>query len=93
MMKEEFEQRIGKTISNGDYKIIETVYTFHPSIDNVRGKDQIVELYKIGGMRIMRDMIPTAEKAKSLDENITALRTKMEERMAEYEALKRGDEF
>lgn len=93
MMKEEFEQRIGKTISNGDYKVIEAVYTFHPSIDNVRGKDQIADLYKIGGMRIMRDMLPTAEKAKSLDENITALRTKMEERMAEYEALKRGDEF
>lgn len=93
MMKEEFEQRIGAPISDSDYKVIETVYTYHPVIDNVLGKDQIATIYKAGGMRIMRDMLPTAEHAKKLETEITQLRGMIAESERIYEALKSGDEI
>lgn len=48
MMKEEFESRLGGPVSDAEYRDIEYVYQFYPTIDT---KDQIVDLYKIGGMR------------------------------------------
>ena len=92
MTKTEFEERIGKTVSESDYKVIETVYTFHPVIDNVLGKDQIATIYKAGGMRIMRDMLPTAEYVKKLETEITQLRGMVAESERIYEALKNGNE-
>lgn len=56
MMKAEFEQRIGASISRADYSIVEHVYMWHPSIPNVGGKDKIADLYLIGGMDVIRDM-------------------------------------
>lgn len=91
MMKEEFEQRIGQAVSDSDYKVIEAVYTYHPVIDNVLGKDQIATIYKSGGMRIMRDMLPTAEQAKQLESEIAQLRGTIEEKERIYNALKNGD--
>lgn len=45
MTKQEFEKRIGAEISQKDYSIVEHVYTWHPSISEVEGKEQIAELY------------------------------------------------
>ena len=56
MMKVEFEQRINARISQEDYAIVEHVYTWHPAIPNVGGKDKISDLYLIGGMDVIRDM-------------------------------------
>lgn len=39
MMKHEFEERVGGEISDQNYEIIETVYTWHPAINEVGGKD------------------------------------------------------
>lgn len=64
MQKHEFEQRIERTISEEEYKVIEFVYQFHPVISNVSGKEEVAELYKSFGMPIFRDMYPRAEKAK-----------------------------
>lgn len=91
MTKQEFEERIGKAISDSDYRVVETVYTFHPVIDNVLGKDQIAELYKIGGMRVMRDMLDTAKTAMEIESNITSLRGMLAEAESLYKALKNGD--
>lgn len=46
MTKQEFQKRIGAEISQKDYSIVEHVYTWHPSISEVEGKEQIAELYK-----------------------------------------------
>lgn len=56
MMKQEFEQRIGAEVTPEEYKIIERVYMWHPSIPNVGGKDVIAQLWKIGGMALIEDM-------------------------------------
>jgi hypothetical protein len=67
MTHEEFEAKLGSKVSDADYAIIERVYTFHPVISNTKGKQQIVDLYKIGGMRVIKDMIPTAERGADED--------------------------
>lgn len=54
MTKQEFQKRIGAEISQKDYSIVEHVYTWHPSISEVEGKEQIAELYKSFGMPIIK---------------------------------------
>lgn len=56
MMKHEFEERIGAELTPEQYEIVERVYTWHPAIPNVGGKDKLAELYKLGGMDLIEDM-------------------------------------
>ncbi|MDD2957992.1 MAG: hypothetical protein PHR92_05620, partial [Lachnospiraceae bacterium] len=60
MMKHEFEAGLGNKVTEEQYRKIQFVYTWHPVISDVHGKDDIVALYKIGGDRLMLDMAPTA---------------------------------
>ena len=60
MMKHEFEERVGGEISDQNYEIIETVYTWHPAINEVGGKDQIATLYETGGMPLIKSMLEAA---------------------------------
>lgn len=71
MMKHEFEQRIGAlSVTNEDYEKIKVVYAFYPGLSEVKGKDQIAELFKMLGMRIIEDMLPRAIKAQELEDAI-----------------------
>lgn len=70
MMKQEFENLAKMEINQEDYEMIELVYTFHPSISETSGKKQIVSIYHIGGMRIIKDMYPTAFEAYNIDTEI-----------------------
>lgn len=96
MMKNEFIERV-RQINGGiypeftseDWEIIEKVYTYHPSINEVTGKDQIAYLYFHYGMRVIKDMYPTAEEAEKLEHRILALRTELDSIMEQYEKLKR----
>lgn len=62
MNRAEFENRVEKrkgfamSVTEADWKIIEKVYTFHPSISETKGKEQIADLYTEYGMGIIRDM-------------------------------------
>lgn len=67
MMKDEFEKLIGKTVSDCDYSIIEKVYTWHPAIDEAKGKDQIAALYETGGMPLIKNMLETANIMMNLE--------------------------
>lgn len=92
MMKHEFEERLGKPVTEKEYKDIEFVYTFHPSISNTEGKKQITELYKIGGMRLIKDMIPTARKAQLFDGKIMTANANLMELKRQLEMLANGEE-
>ena len=70
MTKQEFEKILGHEVTQQDYNRIEFVYNFHPSIPETGGKETIAKLYEIGGMRLIKDMLPTAVKARSLEEEI-----------------------
>ena len=50
MQKQEFEERIERTVTDEQYKVIEEVYMWHPSIRNTSGKDEVAELYKSFGI-------------------------------------------
>lgn len=87
MTKQEFEQRLGWAVSENEYRKIETVYTFHPSISETSGKDQITYLYKTFGMRIIEDMLPTATNASELQDKIRNAKIRLDLLMNEYKAL------
>ncbi|MEW6215756.1 MAG: hypothetical protein AB1478_11260, partial [Nitrospirota bacterium] len=78
MMKFEFEKYSGKEISDNDYNSIQIVYNYHPSIADVGGKNQLAQLYCIGGMRIIDDMLPTALFCQKLDEELEKLNSRID---------------
>lgn len=92
MTKHEFEEWLGSQVTESEYKDIEFVYTFHPSISNTEGKTQIAQLYKIGGMRLIKDMLPTARKAQELDNKIMAANANLMRLKRQSEMLANGEE-
>lgn len=72
MTREEFETNLKAIQAQGcmlcmpmptekEYKVIEHVYTFHPSISETEGKQQVAYLYENFGMSIFRDMEARAD--------------------------------
>jgi len=82
MKKNEFEKQVGEKISQEDFKIIETVCNWHPSI--VYGEKQIIKLYKESGMCMIKNMSETAEAIKSIENIIDVL----EKSLSEYKERK-----
>ena len=78
MTKQEFEERAGTKVTSEQYNKIEFVYTYHPCISNTEGKDRIATIYKIGGMRLIRDMTSTACKARDLEEEAAKYKAELE---------------
>ena len=70
MMQSEFEEMLGEKVSASDYAIIDFVYTWHPTISNTRGKQQIVSLYKSGGMDLMKNLLSVAAMQAVAEENM-----------------------
>lgn len=94
MDKQEFLNRIkSKNIpTDKQYKDIEYVYTWHPSIDEVNGKDQIAKLWDIGGIRIIMDMKPTAEKEQLLEHQIALAEAQVQKlRRASFDLMLGGN--
>ena len=79
-------------ISNEDYSAIEMVYTYHPAIDAVHGKMQIAQIFAYGGMGVIKDMMPTAAKARQIETELRAVNAKKRNLVAQLEALKTGKE-
>lgn len=79
-------------VSNEDYLTIEMVYAYHPAIDEVAGKMQIAQLYAYGGMAVIRDMVPTAAKARQIEVKLREVNAKKRNLTAQLEALRTGKE-
>lgn len=91
MMKHEFEERIGESVSGPDYRRIEFVYTWHPAISDVTGREQIALLYKEFGMSVINSMEEGAVIAQELYDKQRKLSnqlTMIEERIS---AIRKGD--
>ena len=84
---QEFEERIERTVTDEQYKVIEEVYMWHPSIRNTSGKDEVAELYKSFGMTIFHDMLPRAKKAHELDELLRNAQREVQRIQEEIEEL------
>lgn len=83
MMLSEFINRLpdGTWKPNADeYEEIEYVYAHHPSISERghEGQEQIARLYSEFGMRIIRDMYPTAKEAERLRTELISARNAVE---------------
>lgn len=91
MMKEEFENRIGREIPSNEYREIEYVYTWHPAISSTEGKDQIAAIFNAGGMVVIRSMKEAAEMAEVLDNELRAEMAKVERLKNRIQKLKDGD--
>ena len=91
MMKDEFEKLIGKTVSDDDYDIIENVYTWHPSIGNVNGKQQIASIYQQFGMPVIIGMNEAAEYAKKLNSEKLKLEAQLRDIAKRLETVAAGN--
>ena len=90
MMQSEFEELIGGHIGSEDYRVVEFVYMYHPAIHEVKGKQQIADIYKIGGMAVIKGMVEIAKVGKTNEEKIIRLQKEVEELKKQREALKSG---
>ncbi len=88
MLKREFEERIGREVSDKEYEIINFVYTFHPCISDTDGKAQVVAIYLACGIAPFRCMTQEAQKAKELEEAIRVSSESLVSLKRDYEALK-----
>lgn len=70
MMKHEFEELFGSEVKEGEYNKIETVYTYYPGIET---KNDIVTIYKIGGILLIDDMLNRAESIFTIEDKINEL--------------------
>ncbi len=94
MTKQEFEELLGQNVkrpTDSEYAKIEKVYTYHPSISNVGGKQQIATLYAIGGMRLILDMLETAKIAQSYEDEIRTARVNLQKLEEKFAQFKRGE--
>ena len=95
MTKEEFTDRVkmikgqDATVSDEDYKVIEYVYNFYPTISETNGKFQIASIYVYGGMTVINDMLPRAKKALEIEEEIANRKVALEVSLSKYEKLKK----
>lgn len=92
MMKNEFEEMIGESVTDEEYQLIEEVYMWHPAIRSASGKEEVAELYKSFGIVIFYDMYPRAKKAKDIEKNIRMLDKTREELVDKLKLLKMGGE-
>ena len=92
MTKKEFEKLLGSEVSEFDYALIETVYTWHPTISNENGKQEIATLFRIGGIRIIKDMYATAKAAQAIQNERSKVNAQLEYISKQYEALRNGYE-
>lgn len=92
MMKNEFEEMIGRSVTDEEYQLIEEVYLWHPAIRSASGKEEVAELYKSFGIVIFYDMYPRAKKAKDIEKNIRMLDKTREKLVDKLKLLKMGGE-
>lgn len=92
MKKQEFEERIGGWISDEQYRDIEFVYTWYPRVPNVNGKEVIAQLYKLGGIRLIMDMMPTANAWRKLSIQRDELKAQLSVCEDAMNALAQGDD-
>ena len=98
MMKSEFVSKVNElggqitfeSLSSDDYEIIEHVYMFHPSIPEVNGKEAIARIWMLpGGMRIIRDMLETANAAEKIENEMLSARREMAAIQKKLDCLKK----
>lgn len=99
MTRDEFEKEFEKQrkdatdirlLTDEQYRVIESVYTYHPAISETKGKTQVAWLMANLGLSVFYDMLPRAEKAMELEEKIQAAKSEARELEWKLKELKKG---
>lgn len=100
MTREEFAARIkdidenaSGEVTDKEWKDIEMVYNFHPSISETGGKNQIAMLYHTFGFRIIKDMLPTAQMMEIKERELRVARAALQKVQREMAEIKAGGEI
>lgn len=91
MQKEEFEWIVGRDVPSRDYALVEQVYTWHPSIREAGGRDQMAVLYQTFGMPAISDMAETAGMMMSLDAELRRAQMHVEHLKTRIQRVRQGD--
>ena len=92
IIKNELKTDKHKYPTEEEYKLIEYVYNFHPSISETEGKKQVAYLYENFGIAIFRDMEPRANYMRSKEGELAKLRTQMNKVRREMQEAREGTE-
>ncbi|MBR1952440.1 MAG: hypothetical protein IKA32_07685 [Lentisphaeria bacterium] len=90
MTIEEFKSNLRNAdveISDADFEKIHTVYQFHPLAES---KKDIANLFELGGMMLINDMLPRAKAIGQAEREMLAAKRQYEELNAKYMELKRA---
>ena len=71
MLKSELETAIGRSFSEDEYNLINTVYMYYPGIDD---KKTVYTMYFQCGFVIFNDLYPRARRLADLEMDISKLR-------------------
>lgn len=64
MMRVEFERLIGEEVTDEEWELVELVYNLHPRDFN---KQEVAQLWKLGGREAFEGLRPLAEKVRNLE--------------------------
>ncbi|HQA79233.1 MAG TPA: hypothetical protein PLG17_09525 [Thermodesulfobacteriota bacterium] len=88
MLKSEFEALVGSSVTSAQWEVIDRVYTFHPDIHDVGGKEQIASIWKSGcegnGYYLIAGMLTDANKA-AMQEGCPEVVDRREDEFTTYE--------
>lgn len=103
MTKEEFIDKVNERLiaegnpalkpddlSDEDFSVINTVYAFHPAIDDVFGKDQITDLYVNYGFSVIMDMLVRAERMQKLEKQLKNMKSALGDLQDEIYFVRKG---
>ena len=75
MLKSELETAIGRSFSEDEYNLINTVYMYYPGIEDKKTVYTMLFRY---GFTIFNDLYPRARQLADLEMNISKLRGQIE---------------
>ena len=87
MLQSEFNRINDRPFTEEEFSTIHYVYCYHPAANTHAA---IALLWTLGGIRLIRDMLPTAKKLEGIKENMKVEQEKLNALKARYEAICSG---
>ena len=84
MLQSEFDQLTSRPYTEAEFSDIHYVYCCHPA---VQSKKDIADLWTIGGICLIKDMLPTARRVEEEKCRLDAARTEYERARDAYDEL------
>ena len=88
MLQSEFEQLTDRPFTEKEFSTIHYVYCYHPAANT---HTAIAQLWTLGGIRLIRDMLPTAKKLEEVEEEMKAAQERLSALKTNYEAICSGE--